>query len=182
MIAASKFLAVGPTACRRGTDHGPAGRFGVEHADYSVHRSTAWSLVHVGQPVRGFGGNSGSDAVGVHGQELVEQGRHMVLAHRVHVEERKQLVRALVVGKDRAEVLPEAPHAVEVGRLAARDVMQLPNDSQQGYVIEVHDIFCLFTVAVYASWGICSITQKKKSVFGCSIPNRFSLEATWPRW
>ena len=34
------------------------------------------------------------------------------------------------------------------------------------------------TVAAYASWGICSITQKKKSVTGCSIPNRFSLEAT----
>ena len=32
--------------------------------------------------------------------------------------------------------------------------------------------------AVYVSWGICSITQKKKSVIGCSIPNRFSLEAT----
>ena len=32
--------------------------------------------------------------------------------------------------------------------------------------------------AVYVSWGICSITQKKKSVTGCSIPNRFSLEAT----
>src|SRR5262249_16969864 len=31
--------------------------------------------------------------------------------------------------------------------------------------------------AVYASWGICSITQKKKSVAGCSIPNRFSLAA-----
>ena len=29
----------------------------------------------------------------------------------------------------------------------------------------------------YASCGICSITQKKKSVFGGSIPNRFSLEA-----
>ena len=38
------------------------------------------------------------------------------------------------------------------------------------------------SVAVHASWGICSITQKKKSVFGGSIPNRFSLEATWPRW
>jgi hypothetical protein len=35
-----------------------------------------------------------------------------------------------------------------------------------------------YTVAVYASWGICSITQKKKSVVGCSIPNRFSLAAT----
>jgi len=34
------------------------------------------------------------------------------------------------------------------------------------------------TVAVHVSWGICSITQKKKSVFGGSIPNRFSLEAT----
>ena len=32
--------------------------------------------------------------------------------------------------------------------------------------------------AVYVSWGICSIIQKKKSVIGCSIPNRFSLEAT----
>jgi hypothetical protein len=31
--------------------------------------------------------------------------------------------------------------------------------------------------AVYASWGICSIAQKKKSVAGCSIPNRFSLAA-----
>jgi hypothetical protein len=35
-----------------------------------------------------------------------------------------------------------------------------------------------YTVAIHASWGICSITQKKKSVVGCSIPNRFSLEAT----
>jgi hypothetical protein len=35
-----------------------------------------------------------------------------------------------------------------------------------------------YTVAVYAPWGICSITQKKKSVFGGSIPNRFSLAAT----
>jgi hypothetical protein len=34
------------------------------------------------------------------------------------------------------------------------------------------------TVAVYASWGICSITHQKKSVIGCSIPNRLSLEAT----
>ena len=34
------------------------------------------------------------------------------------------------------------------------------------------------TVAGYASWGICSITQKKKSVTGCSIPNRLSLAAT----
>jgi hypothetical protein len=32
-----------------------------------------------------------------------------------------------------------------------------------------------YTVAVYASWGICSITQKKKSVVGCSIPNRPSV-------
>jgi hypothetical protein len=36
----------------------------------------------------------------------------------------------------------------------------------------------LFLFAVYASWGICSITQKKKSVAGWSIPNRFSLAAT----
>ena len=35
-----------------------------------------------------------------------------------------------------------------------------------------------YTVAVYASWGICSIIHQKKSVFGCSIPNRLSLEAT----
>jgi hypothetical protein len=35
-----------------------------------------------------------------------------------------------------------------------------------------------YTVALYAFWGICSITQKKKSVAGCSIPNRFSLAAT----
>jgi hypothetical protein len=34
-----------------------------------------------------------------------------------------------------------------------------------------------YTVAVYASWGICSITHQKKSVIGCSIPNRLSLEA-----
>src|SRR5262249_32676454 len=34
------------------------------------------------------------------------------------------------------------------------------------------------SVAVYSYWGICSITQKKKSVAGCSIPNRFSLAAT----
>src|SRR5262249_26849835 len=33
-------------------------------------------------------------------------------------------------------------------------------------------------VAVYASWGTCSITHQKKSVIGCSIPNRFSFEAT----
>ncbi len=31
--------------------------------------------------------------------------------------------------------------------------------------------------AVYVSWGICSITHQKKSVMGCSIPNRLSLEA-----
>jgi hypothetical protein len=31
------------------------------------------------------------------------------------------------------------------------------------------------------SCGICSITQKKKSVNGCSTPNRLSLDATCPR-
>lgn len=31
--------------------------------------------------------------------------------------------------------------------------------------------------AAHTSWGTCSIIQKKKSVFGGSIPNRFSLEA-----
>jgi hypothetical protein len=30
----------------------------------------------------------------------------------------------------------------------------------------------------YASWGICSISQKKKSVFASSIPNNLSLAAT----
>src|ERR1700722_1305065 len=30
---------------------------------------------------------------------------------------------------------------------------------------------------LYASWGTCSITHQKKSVIGCSIPNRLSLEA-----
>ena len=34
-----------------------------------------------------------------------------------------------------------------------------------------------YTVAVHASWGICSITHQKKSVICCSIPNRLSLEA-----
>lgn len=39
-----------------------------------------------------------------------------------------------------------------------------------------------YTFTAYASWGICSIVHQKKSVFGGSIPNRLSLEATCPRW
>ncbi len=34
---------------------------------------------------------------------------------------------------------------------------------------------------VHFSCGICSITQKGKSVTGCSTPNRLSLDATCPR-
>src|ERR1700723_21797 len=37
---------------------------------------------------------------------------------------------------------------------------------------------CITAAEVYVSCGICSSAQKKKSVFGGSIPNRFSLEAT----
>ncbi len=28
----------------------------------------------------------------------------------------------------------------------------------------------------------CSMAQKSKSVAGCSMPNRLSFDATWPRW
>ena len=37
------------------------------------------------------------------------------------------------------------------------------------------------THVVHFSCGICSITQKGKSVVGCSTPNRLSLDATCPR-
>ena len=63
----------------------------------------------------------------------------MVLTHRVHGDQREQLTRALVMGKDRAKVLPKTLHALEGGRLAAWGVRQLPHDPRQGSVIGVHD-------------------------------------------
>src|SRR5262249_19744369 len=110
---------------------------GHHEADFEIPR-------HVGQPGRDLCSSSGSDAIAVHGQVGIQQSRYMVLTHRVHGDERKQINRFLVdlsvllAGKDRADVLPEALHAIEVGRLAARDVLQLTHDPQQGYVIEVH--------------------------------------------
>ncbi len=35
----------------------------------------------------------------------------------------------------------------------------------------------LCTVAVYECWAVCSVAHQKKSVIGCSMPNRLSLEA-----
>src|SRR5271166_844643 len=36
--------------------------------------------------------------------------------------------------------------------------------------------------ASYFGCGTCSIAQKGRSVSACWIPNRLSLDATWPRW
>ena len=54
---------------------------GHHEADFEIPR-------HVGQPGRDFRGNSGSDAIGVHGQVGIQQSRYMVLTHRVHGEQR----------------------------------------------------------------------------------------------
>ena len=95
-------------------------------------------------PGRGFCGNSGSDAIGVHRQVGIQQGRYMVLSHRVNREERNQINRVLVdlsvllARKDPADEVPKALHAIEVGRLAARNALYLPHDPQQGHVIDVH--------------------------------------------
>jgi hypothetical protein len=74
-----------------------------------------------------FCGTSCSDAIGVHGQVGIQQSRYMVLSHRVDGEERKQINRVdlsvLLAGKDRADEVPKALHAIEVGRLAARDTV-----------------------------------------------------------
>jgi hypothetical protein len=77
---------------------------GHHDADFEIPR-------HVGHPGRGFRGRSGADAIAIHGQVRVQQSRYMLLTHRVHGKKRNQLIRVLVLGKNRAEVLPEALHA-----------------------------------------------------------------------
>src|SRR5262249_9618719 len=73
-------------------------------------------------------------------------GGYMVLSHRVNREERNQINRVLVdlsvllARKDPADEVPKALHAIEVGRLAAGNTLQLPHDPQQGYVFEVHGL------------------------------------------
>ena len=61
----------------------------------------------------------------------VEQVLHMVLAHRVHRHQGRQLKVRSVVIDHRAEIGPESFHA-------AGDAVKVPLDLEQGDIIELH--------------------------------------------
>ena len=65
----------------------------------------------IGEAGRGVLGGTRRDPVGVQGEQRIEQGRHVALAHGVHEQHRDQLTVRVGRAPDRPQVLPEPIHA-----------------------------------------------------------------------
>ncbi len=114
--------------------HGILGCIAVGPPAHQVIRDYETDLEVAGfgrQRARCLGRRLGANRIRVQRQKRIEQSGHMVLAHRVHGDERRQFQAVPFLACNRAQIFLEAP-------VAARDVVQVSLNPYQRYKIQIH--------------------------------------------